>query len=436
MIDFACGNCGSRFRIGDEKAGKVGQCPKCRATIQIPRVSGVASVAPAAAPRRAGPSDGLAPPAGVAPAHAHAPAPAPAVQASASVDPLAALAGAAGGGYDAPVEAFNTPPARPQRPGSRPHGESSHGSYDRPQRVYGMHSATHPLAPEREAMTRKVRLIVLGGLLLLSFLLPMVMYVGEWQVLFFWDMVSAPRMPGSMRFMVVYPAIAGLAVVLVSALAPVLVRGIVTIVCGVVPIIVLLADESISRTIGQSLGGANVFGLLFSAIAVTLLIVGLRLRRYRPVWLPAYVIAAVGAGMTLLYLVLPVTPEREGRLPIIGPFNLFDRDKVMATFAVLSLLMQIGCAAVCLSTHPRLKARAALTLTLLALILLIASVAMPVIGGMISPLVNNPNVKPEMFFAFILLLVKFLLWIGGLALLLPLGVTDVVLGDPEAAERV
>lgn len=37
MIDFTCGECGTRLRVNDALGGKRARCPRCREIIQIPR---------------------------------------------------------------------------------------------------------------------------------------------------------------------------------------------------------------------------------------------------------------------------------------------------------------------------------------------------------------------------------------------------------------
>lgn len=37
MIQFQCKNCGQRFKVSDQKAGKKGKCPKCKNIIIVPR---------------------------------------------------------------------------------------------------------------------------------------------------------------------------------------------------------------------------------------------------------------------------------------------------------------------------------------------------------------------------------------------------------------
>ena len=43
MIEFSCSNCKAVFRVGDEKAGKRGKCPKCGQLTTIPPVARVAA---------------------------------------------------------------------------------------------------------------------------------------------------------------------------------------------------------------------------------------------------------------------------------------------------------------------------------------------------------------------------------------------------------
>ncbi len=38
MIEFICKNCGQKFKVSDQQAGKKGKCPKCKQTIIIPPV--------------------------------------------------------------------------------------------------------------------------------------------------------------------------------------------------------------------------------------------------------------------------------------------------------------------------------------------------------------------------------------------------------------
>ena len=51
MISFKCDNCGRKLKIGDEHAGRKGQCPRCGNTIVVPLPAGSSSSLSASASR-------------------------------------------------------------------------------------------------------------------------------------------------------------------------------------------------------------------------------------------------------------------------------------------------------------------------------------------------------------------------------------------------
>jgi len=60
MIRFTCQTCGARIRVGDDKAGKSGKCPRCRAGVRVPPASVAEALAPAPAGAPSGGRDGAA----------------------------------------------------------------------------------------------------------------------------------------------------------------------------------------------------------------------------------------------------------------------------------------------------------------------------------------------------------------------------------------
>jgi hypothetical protein len=284
---------------------------------------------------------------------------------------------------------------------------------------------------------RRRNLIWLGVVILIGFLMPVLEVHGwrrvEVRVNFMnFEVLGEERAPALAKIMCLYPGIAGVAVILLASLARGPGRSGALIGLGALPIIILLASEEARRSLAEipaEAGGVIVLALL-GVLAFIGLFAGSRARSYRPASQAAAVIGIVGGITYLVTLVVPALPPEAGSIQLIALFKLFESK--FAVIMALGALAQMGCliaaSIICIvNVRPRhdSESLAGSAFTLLVTGSIVAGSAY-FLNTLIVMFQAGREVPAEALAAMLLAVVKFGCWILGLFLLLPMGVTDLV----------
>ncbi|HUV39472.1 MAG TPA: hypothetical protein VMY39_07645, partial [Planctomycetota bacterium] len=241
-------------------------------------------------------------------------------------------------------------------------------------------------------------------------------------------------------FIVIYPAIAGALVVLLAFVKPVEPRAIGLMLLGVIPAVVVFADDDVRRFFGRALEGQG--GLVFLMLATLgigwmCVFAGARARWWRPGKSGAYGIGVVGAVMLAVGLLIPALPREAGRVLLAAPFVAMSHEGTgwFVFYALLQMGCVIGAAAICVANRPQgtfdvVRAWASWAFALVILGILVGITC--VLHFMVKT--APPDLTSAGLFPVIVTFGKFVAWWYGLGLLIPFGITDWLVGDPFAKD--
>jgi len=301
----------------------------------------------------------------------------------------------------------------------------------------------YPMAPAYPPADRRTaNIIVLGAILLAAFACPVLApnysnTAGMWVEPYFLNVegLGESMVPGVVKFHLVYPAIAGLALIILAPLLRNFIRSVCILVLGLIPVIVAMASSDVRYLLrGTSWGFAGTpwgASMVLACLAFVGLYTGARARWYRPGSLAAYIAGAVGGGLYLVQLILPVLPEEMGTLPIVCMVKMLKVEKVLilAFGSIVQTACFVAAAIICLANYPRKTpsvrgtASAAFTLLTVGIVVFLVSIA----GNALYAIGSRPG-KMEAWEIGVMSvsLVKIWLWWGGLLLLIPFGATDLI----------
>ncbi len=421
IITFTCGSCGTTLKVPGHQGGKAGKCPRCQGALVVPVAAAFASSSPQPAPAP------VMPPHHSSPHQEHA-----SYQVSLNDDAPSSPPG----GYPAMHVEAPAPAA----------GYSRRGGITQPY-----------LANGRSGQMGAIPFVVLGIMLLLGFLLPVVVMRPNYgsssslRVEFInFTGLAEPDVPVVLKIMLIYPALAGIAVLCVGLAVRGIGRGIPMMCIGMMPLLILMgADEvqEIFRSLPQEFIGTGV-AVVIALLGWLGLFAGGVALRYQKTYRAAAITAGVGGGLYLLHLLIPVTSELRGHttIPLIQPFMLLSdlsnsRGHIQgsALFFILFQIAQMGCmiaasiVALRFTFIADLRGRAT-GLSFLLLLGALACGALSVLGalfGLFSEASRAAEAIPTLFTA----LLKMGCWIGGLMFLVPFGLADLLLAvHPQRPE--
>ncbi|HUV39471.1 MAG TPA: hypothetical protein VMY39_07640, partial [Planctomycetota bacterium] len=297
-----------------------------------------------------------------------------------------------------------------------------------------------PFSPfeERERRTRAVRW--LGVVLLVGFLLPIVIAFGK-DVEVIWlnfKMLAADGVPASVRVTAALPLVAGVALVALSFGAPVMPRGGTMVGLLALQFLIVLSEAGLPRMIPRVLFPA-VTSMVLGLLGWLGLFVGSRVRFYRPASRPAWVIGIIGGACYVLYLLFPVSGGGGGKekIPLFMVFEMFEGSG--GKFLAFCLVGQMGCmvaaGVLCVTNTMRRTSDEVHRRAGLAFALIVAGMVV-VLVGILGQAMSTEELHGSLWFTFFLMLAKMGCWIGGMVLLLPMGVTDLMVGEPPEHRSV
>jgi hypothetical protein len=412
FITFACGSCGITLKVPGTQGGKTGKCPKCQADLVVPVAAAFAGRPPL-------------------------PTPAPVIMPPQPSTPAS---------YQVSLTDDDSisPPVSP----AVHLGAANPGAWSS-----GRDGMSPPsLANGRSGQMSARPYVVLGILLLLGFLLPIVYSrynfgSGSSQSVEFINFtgLGEPDVPVVIKIMLLYPALAGIAVLCVGLAVRGIGRGIPMMCIGMLPMLILMGDQDVRflfRSLPQELIGTGV-AVIFALLGWLGLFAGGLALRYQNTYRAAAITAGVGGGLYLLHLLIPVTTsEFRGRMtiPLIQPFLLLaELSKargsgaaslvlfVVFQIAQMGLLIAASIVALRFTFISDLRHRA----TRLTFMLVLGALACAVLGILVVLFASLSNASSrevaEVVPTILTTLLKMGCWIGGLMFLVPFGLADLLL---------
>ncbi|MEX2212774.1 MAG: MJ0042-type zinc finger domain-containing protein [Phycisphaeraceae bacterium] len=389
MIEFTCPSCQTQYRVPMERAGSRGKCKKCGAVISVPSVS---SDAPSAVPPPL-PTD----------------------------DPAAALAAAQ-------VEMDASPPPLA---GSTQRRWAHSRRFDAP--IKG-----RPMSGHHEKDSRKLRLLALGIVLIVGFFVPSCVpdIHGSTQVVFF-NIAGLVEegIPIAVKLLLIYPLLAGGAVLIARAAMPPPMRGWLIFGVGLLPLVIVFAAEptevlrNLSRAMATGRGALGIIVGILGLIGFFAVWVGARSRYYRPDYAHTYIIGVVGAICLLLTLLIP----QNGQMPLIAPFKALEYDAIGGIIMIVASIAMITASIICLCNTRSRRAKNISSLALLAFWVLLGGIIFTVTIGFFYSMTGGGRGLPVQALPFMFSTFIKTIFMAAVIAVTPIGLTDAVVGGVPVA---
>ena len=288
-------------------------------------------------------------------------------------------------------------------------------------------------SPWAEDEQRSKHLFRIGLAMTIAFFAPIVGIPG--QPLLFPELhgeigVLASGMPGLVVAVRLLPLIAGVVVILASFITTPPVRGMVVTACGAALFGLFVVDGDARQAVAESfqvMPGSMTLSVVLGFVGVFGMLVSARVRWYRPTHAPAHWIGVIAAVSYGVYLVMPTN----GGSPIAAPFQMFRFDTMMGIASLANVGCLAGAAVVSAITVPSTPGFVAVTRARLCFRLLVASVAVPLAIALLGTLCSTLGSSMGgvgMIAPLITSGAKYAVMFGGLLLLIPVGITDLVVG--------
>jgi hypothetical protein len=275
-------------------------------------------------------------------------------------------------------------------------------------------------------------MILLGVILLIGFVMPIILYNpfttarhGEFINI---TIMGMDGVPIPLKVFYLAPGVAGMGLLILQGLTRHPVRGIVVIFLVLIPILIALTNSQIveflrvsTRYIPAEAAFLMLVEFLGMFVAPVALLVGVRSRGYRPGSSVAYWFGVAGAGAWFTFLVIPALPAEAGYIFLMAPIKLIGQGG--ATGKSIGLLVMMVCTSIsailCIINKPTSDIRKVRNQTNLAFWTLVSGfvVFMLCISGQF--ITGFPSFINT---------IKHLCWFLGMGLLLPAGITDLVVG--------
>lgn len=398
MIRITCNACSKKFHIADQQAAGPAVCPSCGVkTVALEPIDEEAVLEPAHAEAEAG--------ATIAPNPFLTPSPGPDLS-----------------GYgprpSPPAQASVLPP-----PGAFAFDLSEPESDDD-------HHRHFPSYLEEEL--RGKNLFLIGAVIAAAFFAPIVGIPGQGFIV---PELSGERgvfsgeLSGLALVVTLLPLLGGVVVMALSRMASPPMRGVGVTLVGAALFGMFFGDAGAREAIGQSfsLTPSTVdLSVLLWMVGALGLIASTRIRWYRPIHKLAYLIGAIAGGCYITYLFLPVAGIR----PISQALAAFRLDALMGSAVMANIVFMFVAAVICIINLPFASNSRAAGRTRLAFFLLLLAVMIPVFIAMIGML-SAPGIGGMMAMPFISAGAKYGIIFGGLVLLIPIGIADLLIGRAE-----
>lgn len=290
---------------------------------------------------------------------------------------------------------------------------------------------------------RQGRIVWLGILLVIGALIPLPHPAYDRPYFVNFEVLAEPFVSGTAKFLILYPFIAGVAVIVLASASRGIGRSIALMIIFLIPFFVCLASpeyEHLTDTMGPSGMGelSDVLGGSTVALSVTAwlgLLVGSRALYYRPASLAGAIIGAVGAGFYLITLFLPPGSASLASMNLVAPFDLMsDKDTLVLG---LGLLGQMACligvsvlciVALCKRDAARRSGEGAFGLLIAAVIVGLLSFSQVFVRAL-------EHASEDEIVIILVVVAKLLLMVFGMLLLFPVGLADLIVNLSAAPSR-
>jgi hypothetical protein len=279
-----------------------------------------------------------------------------------------------------------------------------------------------PMEPRTERTTRMLGINLVSALLIISFILPIaVPSLAGTKFIFFPEIFS--KADGDQLFQLMLPPLLGITAILIFNLSPSPPRGIA--VLSLVFIFVIMELAMAGSSFGR--GNSKIFTvLLIQFIGWSFLWAGLRSRYYRPEHQIHYVFGTIGAGLSLLFYLVPVYGE--DYIGIMIPFEVMDENIAVGLILLASCGCTIAACIIAICNTPNRMAGDASRLANIAFqIFLYANISTMVLITIITPFYSGSDFSGFIFFNML----KVLMTIIPILLYFPLSMTDIMVGSEE-----
>lgn len=275
---------------------------------------------------------------------------------------------------------------------------------------------------------------IVAGAMIVGFLLPVVImmpFMDKAHVEFIGFTALYASMPFVVRIVLLLPLMAGI-VLLAMKNGAARNRGVALMVLGALPTIISVFSRDAMEASMGLLGAFPVAGvsMLLAVLAWTCLLAGVRSSYYRPSGQGAFLTSKIGAIAFLALLVVPVLPKENGFMIIVMLFKMMTMIRGFASFVMIaSILTIVGCwgtASVCLLLRKTSESDEQLEATSEKANKLV------VLGGLIPLgviLLMAVSMSRGMRFTMFMMMAKQTLTTIGIAVLIPMGITELLIGD-------
>lgn len=295
-------------------------------------------------------------------------------------------------------------------------------------------SSNIPVDPTKKIIT------IIGFGLLISYILPILSFVSKSPQFVFFNIeaMSAGNLPKMVVFQLFYPLIAGLMAIVLAMIKRSGARAFALVVIGLLPAIVLLIEADVRDFFGAIIKLPNIVSIglyvIIGTAATFLILAGAHASRVAPANRIAGFAAALGAGLYIVAQCVPIN----GKFQIVETIKLLTgEDQTMMDLGFLSgvigiisfilmLIIAVRCFQLLLQGGDNVRIGKSI---ILLWFLQIAIYGLLVLYILFSAPGNADmgEVKVLYFWGIIMLLIKFLPWVFGLYLLIPLGIADFIL---------
>jgi len=282
----------------------------------------------------------------------------------------------------------------------------------------------------------------LGIILLVAFFFPI---IGDKIVFFNIVGLWERGVPGIVRIELLYPLLAGAALLVLAKKARSMGRAAALLAIGLFPFLLMLASSEVRSglaSITRNLpgGGATGAQFLLSALAIFGILGGAHASRIRPEQTLGANVAIAGAGLYFITLFIPVNRQ----LPIIAPFKVMtSRDPTGYAIMFLSGLTALACMVLVVlacvqcfrlsdAASDRVKTgNTAIKLWFAQFYVYGAFLLYTMIVG----LSRARGDAGLMILSFLTAIGKFGAWVLGLLLLIPLGIAEFIIAAAPTVEQ-
>jgi hypothetical protein len=241
--------------------------------------------------------------------------------------------------------------------------------------------------------------------------------------------VFSDQLSGLALAVTLLPLVGGVVVMALSRMASQPKRGIGITLVGAALFGLFFTDGEAREAIGQSfsLAPSSVdLSVILWMVGAFGLLTSTRTRWYRPIHKLAYLIGAIAGGCYITYLFLPVAGIR----PIAQALAALRLDALMGSAVMANIVFMSVAAVICIINLPFASNSRAAGSTRLAFFFLLLAVMIPVFIATIGML-SAPSIAGMTAMPFISAGAKYGIIFGGLVLLIPIGIADLLIGRAE-----